>query len=84
MWSLTLSSLNYNKQSSINEPQMIMDLALELKSKNIKAELEGFDIGMVNYAYFLIKKPLIHHNILILYLELLHAPRLVLYTPAFC
>jgi len=59
MGSLTLSSLNFNKQASINEPQMITDLALELKSKNIKPELEVFDVGMVNFAHYLIKKKII-------------------------
>jgi uncharacterized protein (DUF849 family) len=56
MGSLTLSSLNFNKQASINEPKMIMDLALELKSKKIKPELEVFDVGMVNYGSYLIQK----------------------------
>jgi 3-keto-5-aminohexanoate cleavage enzyme len=56
MGSLTLSSLNFNKHASINEPEMIMDLALELKDRRIKPELEVFDVGMVNYAYYLINK----------------------------
>lgn len=56
MGSLTLSSLNFNKQASINEPKMIMDLTLELKTRNIKPELEVFDVGMINYASYLIQK----------------------------
>ena len=56
MGSLTLSSLNFNKQASINTPQMIYDLALEMNKRKIKPELEAFDAGMINYAKYLIKK----------------------------
>ena len=59
MGSLTLSSLNFNKQASMNEPDMIKDLALEMKKKNIAPELEAFDAGMINYAHYLIHKELI-------------------------
>ncbi len=59
MGSLTLSSLNFNKTASVNSPNMIQDLANLMKSKGIVPELEAFDIGMVNYAKYLIKKELI-------------------------
>ena len=59
MGSLTLSSLNFNKRASINEPKMIKDLALKMKEKGIVPELEAFDIGMINYAKYLIKKEII-------------------------
>jgi uncharacterized protein (DUF849 family) len=59
MGSLTLSSLNFNKQASVNEPQMIVDLAARMKEKGIVPELEAFDAGMINYAHYLIKKGLI-------------------------
>lgn len=59
MGSLTLSSLNFNKQASINEPDVIMALAQKMKEKQIKPELEAFDSGMINYAHYLIKKRLI-------------------------
>lgn len=59
MGSLTLSSLNFNNQASINEPQMIRDLALVMKEKGIVPELEAFDSGMINYAHYLAKKELI-------------------------
>ena len=59
MGSLTLSSLNFNKQASVNEPQMINDLAIKMKEKGIMPELEAFDSGMINYAHYLIKKDLI-------------------------
>ena len=57
--SLTLSSLNFNQQASINSPQMIQSLARKMLEKNIKPELEVFDLGMINYANYLIKKGLI-------------------------
>jgi uncharacterized protein (DUF849 family) len=57
--SLTLSSLNFNKQASVNSPQMIKDLARTLLENNIRAELEAFDLGMINYAKYLIAKNLL-------------------------
>ena len=57
--SLTLSSLNFNKQASINSPQMIQDLARKMMDKGVKPELEVFDLGMINYAKYLIKQNLI-------------------------
>ncbi|WP_216828224.1 BKACE family enzyme [Alkalihalobacterium elongatum] len=59
MASLTLSSLNFMQSASVNSPDMIMQLAKEMKEKGIKPELEVFDMGMVNYAKYLIKKGLI-------------------------
>lgn len=59
MASLTLSSLNFNKVASINSPETIKKLAQKMLDKNIKPELEVFDIGMINYAKYLIKKGLI-------------------------
>lgn len=59
MASLTLSSVNFNKVASINEPKIIIALAEKMKEKGIKPELEAFDLGMVNYAKYLIKKGLL-------------------------
>ncbi|CAH8295647.1 uncharacterized protein (DUF849 family) [Mariniflexile fucanivorans] len=59
MGSLTLSSLNFNKAASVNSPNMIQDLANLMKSKGIVPELEAFDLGMLNYAKYLIKKEFI-------------------------
>lgn len=59
MGSLTLSSLNFNKEASINEPEMIIALARKMKERLIKPELEVFDAGMINYANYLIKRELI-------------------------
>ncbi len=56
MGSLTLSSLNFNKQSSLNSPQMIIKLANKMKDKGIVPELEAFDSGMINFAKYLLNK----------------------------
>ena len=56
MASLTLSSLNFNNQASVNEPATIMKLCEEMLQRDIKPELEAFDTGMINYARYLINK----------------------------
>jgi uncharacterized protein (DUF849 family) len=58
--SLTLSSLNFNEQASISTPQMIQDLARKMLEREIRPELEAFDMGMINYAKYLIRKGLIN------------------------
>lgn len=57
--SLTLSSLNFNHIASINSPEMIQSLAKKMLDNGIRPELEAFDLGMINYAMYLIKKGLI-------------------------
>jgi 3-keto-5-aminohexanoate cleavage enzyme len=59
MGSLTLSSLNFNKQASINTPEMIQRLAKKMMDNGIRPELEAFDLGMINYATYLIHKGLL-------------------------
>lgn len=59
MGSLTLSSLNFNKMASVNEPNTILFLAKKMREKGIKAELEAFDTGMLNYIKYLQKKNLL-------------------------
>lgn len=59
MGSLTLSSLNFNQQASLNEPEMINALTSEMVQNGILPELEAFDAGMINYAKYLEKKGLI-------------------------
>jgi uncharacterized protein (DUF849 family) len=59
MGSLTLGSMNFARQPSINSPEMIQRLAAEMRRLGIVAELEAFDAGMVNYAKFLEKKALL-------------------------
>jgi 3-keto-5-aminohexanoate cleavage enzyme len=58
--SLTLSSLNFNRQASMNAPEMIKALAQKMLDNNIRPELEAFDLGMINYAKYLITKKLIN------------------------
>ena len=53
MASLTLRSLNFNKEASVNSPDTIKALASKMKENNIRPELEAFDIGMINYAKYL-------------------------------
>jgi len=59
MASFTLSSLNFAKQASLNAPDIVRKLAEKMMDKGIKPELECFDLGMINYAKYLIKKELI-------------------------
>jgi uncharacterized protein (DUF849 family) len=59
MGSLTLSSLNFNQQASINTPDTIKALANRMMTRGILPELEAFDSGMINYAKYLIKKGLL-------------------------
>lgn len=52
--SLTLGSLNFPTQASVNEPAMIQRLAAAMKERGIVPELEVFDFGMIDYAHYLI------------------------------
>jgi 3-keto-5-aminohexanoate cleavage enzyme len=56
---VTLSSVNFNKQASINSPDMIRMLLNEMNNRNTMPELEVFDTGMINYARYLAKKDLL-------------------------
>jgi uncharacterized protein (DUF849 family) len=56
MASLTLGSMNFPKEASINEPKMIRALAEKMRDRGIVPELEVFDFGMLDYAKFLIEK----------------------------
>ncbi|MCP5007385.1 MAG: 3-keto-5-aminohexanoate cleavage protein [Planctomycetes bacterium] len=56
--SLTLSSLNFNKQVSVNTPDMIKALAKRMLDNGIRPELEAFDLGMINYAVTLSERSL--------------------------
>jgi 3-keto-5-aminohexanoate cleavage enzyme len=59
MASLTVGSLNFPKQASINSPDMIRSLAEKMLQNGIKPELEIFETGMINYALYLQKKGII-------------------------
>ncbi len=91
MGSLTLSSLNFNHVASVNSPEMITNLASEMKSRGILAELEAFDAGMINYARYLETKGLLeppHYfnlllgNIACAQADLLHAGIMIRDLPA--
>ncbi|MDQ2180101.1 3-keto-5-aminohexanoate cleavage protein [Marinifilum sp. D714] len=59
MCSLTLSSLNFVKQASVNAPDMVQRLAIKMKEYGVRTELECFDLGMINYGKYLIKKGIV-------------------------
>ena len=56
MASLTLGSLNFPKQASVNDPSMIKRLADAMNERGIVPELEVFDFGMLDYAKYLIDR----------------------------
>lgn len=56
MCSLTLSSMNFVRQASMNSPDMIVKLADKMKAFGVVPELECFDLGMINYGLYLIEK----------------------------
>jgi 3-keto-5-aminohexanoate cleavage enzyme len=57
--SLTLGSLNFPKQASVNDPEVIRGLAERMSERGIVPELEVFDFGMVDYAKYLIERGLL-------------------------
>jgi 3-keto-5-aminohexanoate cleavage enzyme len=82
MGSLTLNSTNFNKDVSVNSPEVITALAQEMKKRGILPELEVFDTGMINFAKYLEKKGFINRphyfnlilgNIACAQADLLHA-----------
>jgi uncharacterized protein (DUF849 family) len=52
--SLTLGSMNFPTQASVNEPHTIQRLADAMRERGIVPELEIFDFGMIDYAHYLI------------------------------
>ena len=68
MGSLTLSSMNFPGQASVNAPSMVQDLAAAMNEHGIIPELEVFDLGMINYAQYMIDrgmlKPPYYFNII--------------------
>ncbi len=59
MASLTLGSLNFYTGPSINAIEVVEHLALTMKERNIKPEIEVFDCGMINLAKYLERNNLI-------------------------
>ena len=56
MASLTLGSLNFPGQASVNEPSMILGLAERMYERGIMPELEVFDFGMVDFGTYLVER----------------------------
>lgn len=54
--SLTMGSLNFPNQASINTPEMIENLALKMKDRGIAPEIEVFETGMIYAAKVLMKR----------------------------
>ncbi len=69
MASLTLGSMNFATQASVNEPSMIRALAERMRERGIVPELEVFDLGMIDYAKFLLDRgvlqPPLYFNLLL-------------------
>ncbi len=67
--SLTLGSLNFPKQASINTPDIVRRLAQTMQQRGIIPEMEIFDLGMADYARHLIDEgfiePPFYANILL-------------------
>ena len=59
MASLTLGSLNFPKQASVNDPEMIRALATKMIERGIVPEMEVFDMGMLDFGKFLIDRQII-------------------------
>jgi len=62
MASLTLGSLNFATGPSMNSLDMIQQLAMIMKEKGIKPEMEVFDSGMVNVAKYLERHEIVSGN----------------------
>jgi 3-keto-5-aminohexanoate cleavage enzyme len=56
MASLTLGSMNFPTQVSVNAPETIRELARRMRERSILPELEIFDLGMADYAQYLIRR----------------------------
>ncbi len=56
MASLTMSSLNFPRQASINDPDTIVSLIDSMNLYGVNPEVECFDSGMLHYTNYLINK----------------------------
>jgi 3-keto-5-aminohexanoate cleavage enzyme len=69
MGSLTLSSLNFAREASVNSPEIIQKLSAKMLEYGVVPELEVFDLGMINYSKYLIRKGLLeppfYYNIIL-------------------
>ena len=56
MASLTLGSMNFYRESSVNSPETIRALAEKMAGKGIKPEIEIFDLAMIDQMKWLASK----------------------------
>jgi uncharacterized protein (DUF849 family) len=61
--SLTLSSLNFVGQASVNAPHIVRDLARTMQERGIVPELEVFDLGMLNMVSVLRREGLLQGTV---------------------
>jgi uncharacterized protein (DUF849 family) len=59
MGSLTLSSMNFTEQASVNRPEIVEALAEKMQRVGVLPELEVFDLGMTNVAMVLEERGLL-------------------------
>lgn len=65
MASLTMSSLNFPKTASINDPESILFLISEMKKYGVTPEIECFDSGMLRYTSHLQEKGILNESLYI-------------------
>ena len=57
--SLTMSSMNFPRSASINDPETILWLIDEMKKYGVQPEIECFDSGMLRYTKYLQSKKIL-------------------------
>jgi len=57
--SLTLGSMNFVSQASINSPDTIRELANRIYAVNAVPELEIFEAGFINFSQYLVRKEIL-------------------------
>jgi 3-keto-5-aminohexanoate cleavage enzyme len=62
MASLTLGSMNFARQESVNSPEMINRLAAKMAERGILPEMECFELGMAEHAVRLIERGVLRPN----------------------
>ncbi|MCI0503983.1 3-keto-5-aminohexanoate cleavage protein [Candidatus Micrarchaeota archaeon] len=63
--SLSMGSMNFPTEPSVNSPDMIERLARHMAARGIRPELEVFETGMINYAAYLERKKFLSHPLYI-------------------
>jgi uncharacterized protein (DUF849 family) len=69
MASLTLGSMNFPGQASVNAPDVIEGLARKMADRGIRPELEAFETGMIDVSRYLLRKGILreplYYNLLL-------------------